>query len=190
MLGIAWSLIIPLLQLALFTFVFGVILKTKWGVGAENQSIFDFSIILFTGLVVFQYFADVLSRSSGLILQYEYVVKKVVFPTQILPIVVVASAGFHLLIAIIGIILIQIIDGRSISLTIIYIPFVLLCIVPISLGILYFLSALGVYIRDLSHFIGVVIPGLLFLSPIFYSISILPDWLKPFMFFNIFRTIF
>ncbi len=183
-LGLAWSFITPLLQLALFTFVFGVILKTKWSVDAENHSIFDFSIILFAGLVIFQYFAEILSKSCGLLFEHEYLVKKVVFPLEILPVVVVISACFHLLIAIFGIILIQLIDGRDISFNVIYVPFVLLSVIPISLGIVYLLSALGIFIRDLSHFINLIIPGLLFLSPIFYSITILPEWLKPFMFFN------
>lgn len=183
-LGLAWSFITPLLQLALFTFVFGVVLKTKWNMYNQNETIFDFSIFLFTGLVIFQFFADVLTKSTGLMFQYEYMVKKVLFPIKILPLVLIASSLFHTLIAIIGIILILLIQGRPISISILYIPYVLLTMLPISIGISYLLSSLGVYIRDLSHIMVAIVPGLLFLSPIFYSLQALPDWLQPLMFFN------
>ena len=80
--------------------------------------------------------------------------------------------------------LVLLIDGRAMSFSILYTPFVLLTMLPISIGISFLLSSLGVYIRDLSHFVGTIVPGLLFLSPIFYSLQALPDWLQPLMFFN------
>lgn len=97
MLGIAWSFFNPLLMLVIYTFVFSVVFKARWGIGADENKA-DFAIILFVGLIVHGFFAECINRAPSLITSNVNYVKKVVFPLEILPWVVFGSALFHTLI--------------------------------------------------------------------------------------------
>jgi lipopolysaccharide transport system permease protein len=94
LLGLAWSLFSPLLMLAVYTFVFGVVFRAKWGLG-PSETMFDFAMMLFAGLIVFSILGECLMRSPSLILANPDYVKKVVFPLEVMPIVLVLSALFH-----------------------------------------------------------------------------------------------
>ncbi|TGV80236.1 ABC transporter permease, partial [Mesorhizobium sp. M00.F.Ca.ET.149.01.1.1] len=97
-LGLLWSLLNPLFMLAVYTFAFGVVMKSRWTIPGQQSSTHstgEFAVILFCGLIVFQFFAEVVSLSSGLIIGNTNYVKKVVFPIQILPIVSAGAALFH-----------------------------------------------------------------------------------------------
>src|SRR6266700_1361078 len=91
--GLLWSLLNPLFMLAVYTFVFGVVMKSRWTTPDQQSathSTGEFAAILFCGLIVFQFFAEVISLAPGMIVANANYVKKVVFPIQILPVV---SAG-------------------------------------------------------------------------------------------------
>ena len=93
-LGILWSFFHPLFMLAVYTFVFSVVFKARWQTAGDSKT--EFALILFSGLMVFNLFADCINRAPGLILAHASYVKKVVFPLEILPLVTIGGALFHL----------------------------------------------------------------------------------------------
>jgi lipopolysaccharide transport system permease protein len=180
-LGIAWSFFIPLLMLVTYTFVFSVVFQARWGLGV-NESKADFAIILFVGLIVHGLFAECVNRAPGLIQSNVNYVKKVIFPLEILSLVAFGSALFHAAISLLVMLLAQLILKQHMPLTVVLFPVVLLPLAFASLGFAWFLSALGVYVRDIGQITGIITTVLLFVSAVFFPISALPKpyqgWMK------------
>lgn len=174
-LGMLWTLITPLAMLAVYTLVFGVIFKSRWP-DSHSNSILDFSLTLFTGLVAFGVFADVANRAPGLVVGQINLVKKVVFPLETLVASGVGAAVARSLIELIIVLAGLLIAGQGLHWTMVFLPLYYLPLIFLCLGIGWFLSALGVFLRDINHVVGVVVQLLLFLTPVFYSI----DLFKPF----------
>lgn len=171
--GILWSLINPLLMLTVYTFVFSVVFKARWSTGSESKT--EFALVLFAGLIVFNIFAECINRAPTLILSNVNYVKKVVFPLEILPWVTLGSALFHALISVgVWIIAYLLLFGVP-HLTVFCLPLVLLPLILLVLGVTWGLASLGVYLRDISQLVGITTTILLFLSPIFYPASALPE---------------
>jgi lipopolysaccharide transport system permease protein len=171
-LGLAWSFLNPLAMLVVYTFVFTRILNVQWG---SSSSPTGFAMNLFAGLIVFYMFAEVAQKSPGLILANPNYVKKVVFPLEILAAVTTFSAFFHAAVNLIVLLVAELFSLHQLPFSALWIPFVWL---PLMLGCLsmsWFLSALGVYIRDIGQLIGFFVNTLMFLTPIFYSPSALPQ---------------
>jgi len=179
--GLAWSFLNPLLMLVVYTFVFSVVFKARWSTNGE-ESRTDFAITLFTGMIVFNLFAELINRAPGLIVSNASYVKKVLFPLEILPWVSLGSVLFHSLVSLIVLLLAQLLFKLSLPWTSIFLPLVLLPLVIASLGLAWFLAALGVYIRDVGQVTGVFTTVLMFISAVFYPVSILPasyqTWLQ------------
>ena len=172
-LGVFWSLLTPLLMLGIYTFVFSYVFKARWN-GAASQSRTEFAIILFAGLVIFNFFAECLNRAPGLVLSNVNFVKKVIFPLEILPFVSLLSATFQVVISLLILILFQSISTATLPLTA---PLIVLVIFPLAmivLGVSWLLAATGVFIRDVGQTIGILVSALMFLSPIFFPLSSLP----------------
>ncbi|WP_027159518.1 ABC transporter permease [Methylobacter luteus] len=179
--GLAWSLFNPILMLTIYTFVFSVVFKARWGLGGEESKT-DFAIVLFVGMIVHGLFAECLNRAPGLILSNVNFVKKVIFPLEILPWVAFGSALFHTAISLLVLLVAQLILTQQLVWTAILFPFVLLPLVFATMGFAWFLAGLGVYIRDIGQITGMFTTVLMFLSPVFYPISALParyqTWLQ------------
>ena len=169
----AWSFITPLLMLVVYTFVFSVVFKSRWNINVDESKT-DFAIILFTGMIVFSLFAEIVNRAPGLIVSNTSYVKKVVFPLEILSWVALGSVLFHSLVSLTVLLLVQIILNHSLPWTIIFFPFVLLPLILASLGAAWFLAALGVFVRDVGQITSVFTTVLIFLSAVFYPIAALP----------------
>lgn len=181
-LGIMWSFITPLFMLLVYTFVFSIVFQARWGV--ENGSKIEFALILFCGLTTFNLFAECINRAPGLILSNINFVKKVVFPLEILPVVAVGSALVHAMISFLILIIGLIILLGVVNWTLIFLPLVLLPLLLFTLGLGWFLASLGVYLRDIGQVVGVVTQALMFLSPIFYPISVIPEEFRPIYYLN------
>ncbi|AEF95430.1 ABC-2 type transporter [Desulfotomaculum nigrificans CO-1-SRB] len=179
--GLAWSFFNPVLMLFIYTFVFSVVFKARWGVGGEESKA-DFAIILFVGMIVHGLFAECINRAPGLILSNVNYVKKVVFPLEILPWVAMGSALFNSLVSTLVLLLAQLIINQFLPWTCLFFPLVLLPIVFAGMGFAWFLAALGVYLRDIGQITGIFTTVLMFLSPVFYPMSALPKayqgWLQ------------
>lgn len=169
-LGLGWSFFNPLLMLLIYTFVFAGIFKARWGV-MPNETKVDFAIILFVGLIVHGLFAECVNRAPGLILQNPNYVKKVVFPLEILPVVALGAALFHALVSVFVLLLVQFMINHHLPWTLVFFPIILLPLLLITLGVSWFLAALGVYLRDVVQVTGMMTTVLLFLSPVFYPAS-------------------
>lgn len=174
MIGLAWSFITPILMLLVYTFVFSVVFKARWNVGGDESKT-DFAIILFAGMIVFNLFAEIVNRAPGLVTSNVNYVKKVVFPLEILPGVALGSALFHSLISLLVLLLAQFILTLSLPWTIIFFPLVLLPLIFFCMGIAWFLSAIGVFIRDVGQVTGLLTTILMFMSAVFYPLSALPE---------------
>lgn len=181
LLGLAWSFLNPLLMLLVYTFVFSVVFKARWGTDL-NESRIDFAILLFAGMIVFGLFSETVNRAPGLIVSNVNYVKKVVFPLEILPWVSLGSVLFHSLVSLGVLLTLQLLVKLTLPWTIILFPLVLLPLILACLGLAWFLAALGVFVRDISQITSVLTTVLMFLSAVFYPISSLPEnyqgWLR------------
>lgn len=171
-LGLLWSFFNPLVMLIVYTFVFSVVFKARWPGGSDSKT--EFALVLFSGLMVFNLFAECVNRAPGLIVGNANYVKKIVFPLEILPFVSLGSASFHFLVSLVVWFFFYAIFFGVPPVTALLLPFVLLPLIFTTLGISWLLASLGVYLRDVSQIIGVITTMLMFLSPIFYSVSALP----------------
>lgn len=161
-------------MLAIYTFVFSVVFKARWAAGSDGSKS-EFALVLFAGLLVFNIFAECVNRAPGLIVSNPSYVKKVVFPLEILPLVVLGGALFHALVSfVVWLIFSLFVVGIPHS-TVLFFPLALLPLIFFTLGCSWFLASLGVYLRDLGQFIGILVTTLTFLSPIFYPIESLPE---------------
>lgn len=174
--GILWSFLNPLFMLMVYTFVFSVVFKARWG--AQSDSRADFAINLFAGMIVFNLFSECVGRSASLIAHNANYVKKVVFPIEILPCVNLCSALFHGSISLLVWMLFFVcyrgfpfVEGLAL-------PLVLLPLLILTLGLSWLIASLGVFLRDISQVISLAISVLLFVSPVFYPISAVPGSLQ------------
>jgi len=172
--GLFWSFINPVLMLVVYTFVFSVVFKAKWGVGTQESNT-DFAVILFVGLIVHGLLAEVLNRAPSLILSNVNYVKKVVFPLEILPVVSLGAALFHSFVSLIVLLIALIVLNNFLYWTVILIPIVLFPLLILTLGIAWMLASLGVYLRDIGQTIGIITTVLLFLSPVFFPFEAIPE---------------
>lgn len=180
--GILWSFFHPVFMLTVYTFVFSVVFKARWQSGSDSKT--EFALILFSGLIVFNIFAECINRAPGLILGHPNYVKKVIFPLEILALVSLGSALFHAIVSfMVWLLAYALIFGMP-HWTIVFVPVVLLPLLLITAGMSWWLSALGVYLRDVSQVVGIMTTALLFLSPIFYSAARLPEKYRVIMQFN------
>lgn len=170
--GLMWSFFNPVLLLAVYTFVFSVVFKTRWAGGTGSKT--EFALVLFAGLIFFNLFSECINRAPGLILGNPNYVKKVIFPLELLPVVPILSAVFHALISATVWILFYFVFFGIPPVTILLTPLVVIPLILYILGFSWFLSALGVYIRDVTQMINLLTTVLMFMSPIFYTISTLP----------------
>ncbi|MGK5066907.1 ABC transporter permease [Janthinobacterium sp. RT4P48] len=182
MMGILWSFFNPILMLAVYTFVFSVVFKSRWAGGSDSKT--EFALVLFSGLIVFNLFAECINRAPSLILNNVNYVKKVVFPLEVLPLVALGSALFHTIISLIVWMVAYLVLFGMPHATVLLLPLVIMPLILFVLGLSWALASLGVYLRDVSQVIGIVTTVLMFLSPIFYSTSSLPEQYRPLLQLN------
>lgn len=180
--GIAWTLVVPLFMLAVYTFVFGSVLRVRWG-GAQQNNL-DFASVLFAGMILHGMLSECLARAPSLITGNVQFVKKVVFPLEILPWVSVLTALFQAAVSLAILVLYLGFTQFELHWTVIFVPVVVLPLLIVALGASWGLAALSVYLRDIGQLIGILITVLLFLSPIFYPIDALPVQLRELIYLN------
>lgn len=185
-LGLAWSFLTPLLMLSVYTFVFSVVFKARWGISPEGveESRMTFAIMLFVGLIVHGIFAEVLNRAPHLIIGNVNYVKKVVFPVEILPVISMCAALFHGIISLFVLLLVYTMVFGVPHWTIIFIPVVVAPLLILTLGIAWILASLGVFLRDVGQTIGILTTVMLFLSPVFFPLNALPEKIQPLIMAN------
>ncbi|TRW92220.1 ABC transporter permease [Candidatus Methylobacter oryzae] len=181
-LGLLWSFVNPVLMLTIYTFVFGFVFKARWG--QDNTDKYEFALVLFTGLIVFNLFSECISRAPGLILANVNYVKKVIFPLEVLPWVALGSALFHAGISLGVLFVFLAVLGHDFSWTMLWLPMILLPFALLIMGLSWLLASVGVFIRDVGQIVGMALTVLMFMSPIFYPLSALPDSVSHYLFLN------
>lgn len=179
--GVVWSFAQPLFLLAVYTVAFGVILQMRWGFSGNTA---DYALMLFAGLIIFNAFSECLTKAPTLITANPNLVKRVVFPLELLPWVMAITVLVHALIALaVWLLFFALLYGMP-KATTVMMPAVLLCFFPVLLGIGWLLSSIGVLVRDISQVTSLLAHALLFLTPIFYSIDAVPAVLQPVLLAN------
>jgi lipopolysaccharide transport system permease protein len=182
--GLAWSFFNPVFMLLVYTFVFSAIFKARWGGIGNGESKVQFALVLFVGMIVLSLFSEALNRAPRLILSNVNYVKKVVFPIEILPVVAMGAALFHSFISLSVLLTAFAIFNSYLHWTAALIPLVLLPLVILTLGLTWVLASLGVFIRDVGQMIAMLTSVLMFLSPVFYPVSAVPEKIRPYILAN------
>lgn len=172
--GLAWSFFNPLIMLVIYTFVFTTIFKARWGVGAEGSQA-DFALILFVGIIVHGMLAECILKAPGLITSNVSYVKRVMFPLEVLPWPVAGSAMFHAMVSYVVLLLAQAVFGQGVFWTASLFPLVIAPLVIVGMGVMWLIASTAVYVRDLAMVTGLVVTALMFLAPVFYPASALPE---------------
>lgn len=181
--GLTWSFFNPVLMLTVYTFIFSVVFKARWGMGDEESKT-QFAVVLFVGMIVHGLFSEVLNRAPGLILSNVNYVKKVVFPLEILPAISMGAALFHSLVSL-GVLLIAfVLFNGYLHWTAVFTPLVLLPLIILTLGLAWILASLGVFLRDVGQTIGIITTVMMFLAPVFYPVTALPEEIQPWLMAN------
>lgn len=181
--GVAWSLVNPILLLAVYTYVFSNVFKARWGTGSGDDRS-QFAVMLFVGMIVHSLFSETLQRAPTLILSNASYVKKIVFPLETLPIMALCSALFHAAVSLVVLAIALLFLSGGVPWTAIFIPLVLFPLIMLTLGVAWVLAWLGVYLRDIAQPISLAMTILLFASPVFYPITALPEDIRPWLWLN------
>jgi lipopolysaccharide transport system permease protein len=160
-----------------------VVFKSRWGVGG-GESKTQFAVVLFVGMIVHGLFAEVLNRAPSVILSNVNYVKRVVFPLEILPVITMGAALFHSLMSLLVLLGAFVVFNGYLHWTVIFIPLVLLPFIILTLGVAWMLASLGVFVRDIGQTIGIVVTVMMFLSPVFYPVTALPEEFRPLLMAN------
>lgn len=171
--GLLWSLISPFLLLLIYTLAFGFILKSRWPGTSGSTS--EFALILFAGLTVHAFFAECLVRAPMLIVGRSAYVKRVVFPIEIFGWTTVFAAAFHMLMNLVVLLLLNLWWSGEMHVTALLLPVVLLPLLFLTVGVVWMVSALGVYLRDIGQVAGVLATAMLFLSSAIIPIESIPE---------------
>ena len=174
-LGIMWSFLNPLLQLAVYSIIFGALLA-----GGDKT----YHIYICVALIPWTYFTTAITQSAFTVIGNADIIKKVYFPREILPISVVTSGAVNFAISTIIILAFVIFSGIGLSWYLLFYPFILLIQFILLLGISFIVSSVTVYFRDLEHIIGVVLMAAFYATPIVYKLEQLPANLQIIMQLN------
>ena len=182
LLGKVWVGILPLFMLSLYTFVFGVLFKVRWP-GMEGSTL-QVALLYFSGIILFDFVLECLTRAPALLAEQISYVKKVLFPLEILAWVVIGGALFRVLVgSSILLVFYLAIDGLP-PLAALAVPVLVLHLVLVAMGFIWFLSAIGVYIRDFRHAVLVLAPVTMFLTPIFFPLSTISEPIRSLLYLN------
>jgi len=178
--GLLWIFLNPLIMLGIFSFVFGQIFQARWATPSNGM---PYALNLYCGLIAFNIFAETVSRAPAAVRSQPSYVKKIIFPVEILPIVPLGSALIHGIFNAL-ILLVALAWTGHLHASALLFPILLLPLLLASLGLAWFLSAWGVFIKDMSQIVPVFVQMLMFLSPVFYPVEAVPESLRPLYTFN------
>jgi lipopolysaccharide transport system permease protein len=173
--GLFWTVVHPLVMLVLYTYIFSAILRVRVGAAEGTGS---FAIYLFCGLLPWNAFAEGVNRSTGVILEHANLIKRTIFPSEVLPIYPVVSGIFNQLIGL-GILLAALlVTAHPITPLILVLPVVLLLQFALTAGLAWIVAGFTVFVRDLGQIMGMVMTIWVFLTPIFYPPTLIPERLR------------
>ncbi len=170
-LGFLWTFINPLCQIIIYTIVFSTIMRT----GIEQ-----FYLYLTVGMIPWMFFSSSIQGGSMCIVSQQDLVKKIYFPREVLPIAYVTSCFVNMLFCFVIVFLVLGVSGKGVNpRALLFLPLVMIVEYVLALGFAMIVSACTVYLRDLEHIVGVILQAWIYLTPIMYSIDIIPDTIMP-----------
>jgi lipopolysaccharide transport system permease protein len=187
LLGFLWTVINPLLLLSVYTFVFSFVFKARWG--SSDAATAEFSLYLFSGITLYTVFAECVNEAPNLIRQNSAFVKQHIFPLETLTWVSLVATLFNFTVGMLVLLVFYLFVLGVPPISMFYLPLILLPIILLTLGMSWILASLGVFLRDISQVVGVLTTALLFLSPIFYPVSRIPESMQQIYFLNPFARI-
>ncbi len=186
-LGMFWSLLHPLFMLGIYTFIFSFVFKAKWNTtGFENT---EFALVLFSGLILYSVFAECVNEAPALLVVNQVYIKQLIFPTEILAWVSLLTSLFSFSASALLLLGFYCFVHGSPPLTALWLPVILAPVALITLGVVWLLSSIGLFLRDTSQVVGVLTTALLFMSPIFYPSSMIPEQYQSYYFLNPFARL-
>lgn len=171
-LGLLWPVITPLLMLAVYTFVFSVVFEARWG--PPDQGRFGFALFLFSGLILYSIFSECINEAPDLVRRNQTFVKQLSFPVEVLSWVSVVCALFNFSIGLAVLAAFRLAEAGHLDASWLYLPLVVAPMALLALGVGWWVSSVGVFVRDTSQITGIATTALLFLSPIFYPMERVP----------------
>lgn len=185
MFGVLWIFLSPLIMLIIFAFIFGNIFQARW---PQQENDMPFWVLLYIGLIAFNVFAETISRAPTSVRGYPSFVKKIIFPVNILPVVPLGVSlvhgGFNFVI-----LLAALAWTSNLHAGILLFPLLVVPLILLALGLSWFLAAWGVFIKDMTQIVPVFVQMLMFLSPVFYPVSAVPEVLRPIYQYNPLGTV-
>jgi lipopolysaccharide transport system permease protein len=180
--GMLWAIGVPLLTAFVFTFVFSEVLNQRWqGAGAERV---DFPLMLFCSIVLFTFFAEVFGRAPGLMLENVSYVKRIRFPLETLVWSSTLSALFNLAVGLVAFFVFYVLREGVPPITALALPLILAPYALMMLGLGFWFSATGTYLRDLRIIAGPATTMVMFLGPVFYMLDSVPAPARHLMMLN------
>lgn len=189
--GFFWSVVFPLINLFVYQFVFTKVLKARW---SETQSDEEIALLMLAGIIVWQSFAETVSRSTNTLVENQNLIQKVIFPSEILPLYLVISSLINMLIGMVVTLIgvawfawihppVVVVAGEVVAsakplgfgITLLALPVLLVLQGCFTVGIGYVLSAFNLFLRDVYHLIGVVLSVFMFMTPIFYPAKLVKE---------------
>jgi lipopolysaccharide transport system permease protein len=178
-LGTFWIVLTPLAMLTVYTLVFRHVMQVRWPGGDEGD--LAYAMRIHAGLAVFLFFAECVNRAPSLVIEQTSLVKKVVFPLEILPWVSAATAAAGLAVAAVLLAALALLSGTGLHPTLLLLPLVWLPLLPWVLGLGWLLAGLGAYVRDIGQVLNLITGTLMFVSPVFFPIEALPPAARPWL---------
>ena len=170
--GLGHYVLLPILMILVYSFMFSIVFMVKW-VGAED-TFGSFAIRVFIGLIPYQFFSEVITRAPGLVLENPIYVKKVVFPLETLVPTAIVVSLFSALITFGVFLLAHLVMIGLPPLTTLWIPFIWPPLILMTAGFAWLLACLGVFLRDLRQLVTILTAVLIFISPVFFPMAMVP----------------
>ena len=179
--GLAWAFVQPLFLLCVYTLAFGLIVGARWRQGGD---VYEYGMFIFVGLIIYNAFSECIVRAPTLIVSQANLVKKVVFPLYVLPVVAACTALVHAAIGFCVWLAVYVGIFGAPKVAALVLPVILLCCLPALLGITWLLAAIGTFFRDLQQVAVLMSHALLFLTPVFYGLEHVPAGVRSVLLVN------
>ena len=174
-LGLSWTVLNPLLMMAVMVVVFSQLFRSN---------VDNYPLYLIIGNIIFGFFSSATTMGLNSVLWNSALIKKVYIPKYLFPLSVTVSSLVNFGFSAISMVIVMVITRAKVSLLLLALPLPFFYLFMFTFGVSMILSAVNVYFRDIEHLYGVVITAWMYLTPIFYTIDIVPDWARPFVFYN------
>lgn len=180
--GLAWIVLIPLALVVIYSFVFGVILNAKWATPVQTP--YDVPLIYFCGIMVFSFFMEPIIRATTFIREQRAYVTKIIFPVELLGWVLIGTSLFKFCVNLTLLLAAITVVHGAFPVHALMIPVLMLPLLLMTIGVVWFLAGIGAFVRDLAHALQALGPIIMFISPIFYSAAQIPAAYRSWFFAN------